>query len=133
MVTEYHRPAGRDENISKLKHRRIVDIGHLITEARKLEGHECTKNPRNGHFSFQKEVHNGLHSTLHFKCYSCDNTKQIETVTAGPEELNNSAILGLLAIGKGHEHGDELTTFLDVPFMARNTYTKVEERVGDVS
>lgn len=129
---EFHRPAGFDKNISNLKHRRIVDIGHLITEARKLEGHECHKNPHNGYLSFQEEIRHGLQSDLYFKCDSCGEEKKISTVEGKPKEINVAAVSAMYAVGKGHHHLQEIATFLSVPPPAYRTYQAMEEIMGEV-
>ncbi|CAH0392746.1 unnamed protein product [Bemisia tabaci] len=71
IPVEYCRPAGLDKNIDALKYRRVVDIAHLVTESRTLEGHECEKN-RNCHFSLQREIIRGFKSILIFACEYCD-------------------------------------------------------------
>lgn len=132
LVVEYFRRAGVDSNIQDLKHRRIVDIGHVITESRKLEGHEC-KDGKKGHFSFDREVQKGLDSVLHFSCQKCGEKTNFHTHVGGSAEINAGMAMSMLATGKGHDHFEEIMTCLDVPCPSRDTYKVWEKKAGQVS
>lgn len=131
LIVERERSVGYDSNIKELSGRRIVNLSHIITQARRLENHACkAKNP--GHFSFKSEKREGLASILKFQCESCKETRSIHTDNKPTNEINLAATWGTMAIGKGHYHMEEMLSTMHIPTPSAATFKKYEEEVGKV-
>lgn len=79
------------------------------------------------------EQRHGLSSTLFLKCKLCGITKQIYSDPCDPNniKLNDGVVLAATSIGIGYAQTEELFSSINVPFMAKQTYTASHERVAD--
>ncbi|KAI4465290.1 exonuclease phage-type/recb c-terminal domain-containing protein [Holotrichia oblita] len=127
-------PGQYDQQIKKISGRRIVDIQYFVTEIRKLENHECNVS-KTGYLSFDKEVQQGLHSRLYFKCTACVESRVIDTSPRNINECNDLNLLAswsMIADGKAHATLENLHTMLEIPSMAKNTFLINQTKVGDL-
>lgn len=131
LEIEFVRPIGQDTNIKKMSGRRIVDIQQFISNIRMLEDHQCKNN---GHLSFHHEIRDGLNSILIYKCTSCCEIRKIETNPSEDEKgsPNFASAWGIIMAGKGYSSLNELFAFIDIPFMSPQTFSKYQEKVGQV-
>ncbi|XP_018900712.2 uncharacterized protein [Bemisia tabaci] len=132
LTVERFHVAGNDPGIKKLLGRRIVDIQHIITEARKLEGHECRIKPNVGYFSFSHEVRCGLQSILCFKCTECGMQRNIPTTAGKSDEINSAGVKAITAMGKGHEPYKRFLRTLAIPEPTYGTFKKHQDRLKQI-
>ncbi|KAJ8878943.1 hypothetical protein PR048_019547 [Dryococelus australis] len=122
---------------TKLKGRRLVDIGNIFSSIQSINGHA----PFGCSFSDMeatKEARQDLASTIYFKCKNCNTEKKIQTESYAEEEtcMNfntaTAAVSVSMAIGVEFSQLGEFFAALDVPFMCKSTWnTRQEQIVND--
>ncbi|KAK5639970.1 hypothetical protein RI129_010781 [Pyrocoelia pectoralis] len=82
-----------------------------------------------GKMNFFKEQRNGFRSQFIFKCDICE--RRICVTSHVPEDdINFAFVWGITSIGAGYSQGEELFSVLNVPFMTKRKYKKVESLVS---
>lgn len=82
---------------------------------------------------FLKEVRNGFSSVFSVECELCKFQSKIYTCDENNPEMMNinfSAVAGIMGIGSGYSHLNEVFTALDVPCMRAETYKKTQAEVS---
>lgn len=88
---------------------------------------------KKGHLSFAREIRRGLVSDLVFECTTCTYKRVICTDGSAPKnEINEAAAWGMVTLGKGHYHLEELMAIFEVPAPTYETYQKYEDGIGKV-
>lgn len=108
--------------------RRIVNILHLFNEIKYIDNHEpfdCSFKD----MQIVKEIKYGFKSTFVFKCNMCNVIKKISTENDSLMSLNTAAVAGIINIGCGFSHLQELTCALEVPTINYGTYNKEHRTV----
>ncbi|KAK4887224.1 hypothetical protein RN001_003495 [Aquatica leii] len=101
---------------------RIVNISFLFDQMEKLFTHkqQCTM----GKMKFFKENRNGFHSVFVFKCETCDRKINI-TYYPVEDSINFDFVWRISSIGAGYSQGEELFSVLNIPYITKKRYKKV--------
>lgn len=118
---EIERHSNRTSHLEQLSGRRIVNIGHILSEYEKVLKHPgaCTM----GKMKLIKESRTGLITRLHFYCDNCEK-KLIISSEPNDHNINSAAAWGCMSVGIGHSQCEELLAVLDIPFMNTKTFAK---------
>ncbi|XP_022160039.1 uncharacterized protein LOC111026293 [Myzus persicae] len=112
--------------------RRIIDILHFINQIQKVHsgGFDCSFID----MEYQKETFIGFQSILTFKCKVCNIESKLYTENPKTVQvpINKATVHGCQAIGIGHTQLSELFSFLEIPSLSINGYTKIQENVADI-
>jgi len=108
--------------------RRIVNISHLFNAIKLIDNHEpfdCSfKDMR-----IIKEIKYGFKSTFVFKCNMCNTISKISTEDENLMSINAAAVAGIINIGCGFSHLQDITCALEVPTINYGTYNKEHKTV----
>lgn len=76
-----------------------------------------------------KETKRGLVSKFHFTCTSCCRKSHIDSCPKSNDQANNNeaAVTGIISVGLGYYHLEELLAHLNVPCMSYQTFYNVEK------
>lgn len=82
-----------------------------------------------GKLVFTDEIRRGLQSSFLFRCETCGNSVKFHSTPTydDTENINTSAVLGIISIGLGYYHLEEFLSHLNIPSMSYVTYHKYEE------
>ncbi|XP_044271957.1 uncharacterized protein LOC123015933 [Tribolium madens] len=111
----------------RMEGQRIVAIQDFINSLKLLGDHNKDMACTLSNMIVQKEIRNGLESTLIFKCNMCNKVKSIQTNNTA----NETSVIGIMNIGSGYSHLEQLTSAMDIPCMSNATYQKIQNRVCD--
>lgn len=108
--------------------RRIVDIDYFFKQLTSIIKFDCN-NCEFRELIFFKEIRRGLQSSFIFACNNCSNTLRINSCPTydDSEDINLSAVLGIISVGLGHYHLQEFLAHLNIPAMSYVTYHKIEQ------
>lgn len=125
-----------DQSYKSIKHllngRRIVNLGHVLSEYEKIckHGDKCTM----GKMTFVKETRFGLTSRLHFFCDNCEEATVLSTdPNNGENEITKAVVWGNMSIGIGKYQCEELFAIMDIPFMTQKTYSQTTAGIKKVA
>lgn len=82
--------------------------------------------------TFTKETKRGLISMFHFSCTKCGRRKRVDSCEYKNKSLanpNDAAILGIVSIGLGFYHIQELLCNFNIPCMSYQTFYTIEKRL----
>lgn len=83
-----------------------------------------------GKMVYTKEIRRGLLSSFVFICEKCGNSLNIKSdITFNDENINTSAVLGIVSTGLGFYHLQEFLAHLNVPAMSYGTFHSYEEQI----
>lgn len=125
-----------DENKggTQLLGRRIVDIGFIFDEIKRISIHEPFECGFEN-MTFVKETEEGLRSGFRFQCSMCN---LIETIWSEPPkssnhrmDINSSAVAGIMSVGSGYYGLQQIMGAMDVRCMSSTTYDRYHNRVAD--
>ncbi|KAF4530437.1 hypothetical protein B566_EDAN018090, partial [Ephemera danica] len=120
--------------VKNISGRRIVDLGYFLQQLRILSEHD-DKNIFNCSFSnliLVKIKQHGLRWELTFVCKMCQFKKTISTDDPSDEstmDLNTAATHGIMSIGSGFAHLQQISSNLNMPCMNRKLYKKSQDKV----
>lgn len=81
---------------------------------------------------FRSEIKRALRSVFKFQCTSCRIWKRVESCPgkkAASANVNEAAITGIVSIGLGYSHLQELLAHLNIPGMSQPTYNKFDRKL----
>ena len=127
------------ESLQSLEGRRIIDIKCFMTEVLQMVNHHpfsCSLET----VRFISEKRIGLQSTFCFKCSMCNKSFKLHTENdlVGNQKpnpgnnANNAFVSGTISIGNGFSQAQELAGVLNLPFMAKKTFSNHESIVADL-
>lgn len=102
----------------------------LFAQIKQLTNYAC-RVCESGKMVYTDEIRRGLLSSFLFLCENCGNSLKLESCPSfdDTENINDSAVLGTVAIGLGYYHSQEFLAHLKVPVMSNVTFHKYEERI----
>ncbi|KAG4074576.1 hypothetical protein HA402_004447 [Bradysia odoriphaga] len=108
--------------------RRIVDMDYVFMQMAQVTDFAC-RQCENGKLNYTKEIRKGMQSLFIFECKNCGNSAKFDSCRTYDvdEDINTSAVLGIISIGLGYYHLQEFMAHLNVPVMSYMTYHKHEE------
>lgn len=114
---------------------RIVEIQYILKRMVELANHNPTFGCSLDNLQFVKEIHKGLKSILFFKCSMCNGnfTMHTQDPNYSPThmDINTRAVAGIMSVGGGFSHLEELCASIGIPCMSSHTYSKVHDKVSD--
>lgn len=108
-----------------------MDIDYLFTQMQNMTSNKCNKC-KNGKMVFQSEIKRALRSVFKFQCTSCGTLKRVESCRgkkADNANVNEAAVTGIVSIGLGHYHLQELLAHLNIQGMSNPTYHKLDQKL----
>ncbi|CAG9772336.1 unnamed protein product [Ceutorhynchus assimilis] len=112
--------------------RRVVDLQFFISELVKFSGHSPQFGCSLENMKILKEERKGLLSILHVTCNMCNEKFEIPTSKVTDDNVNNNAVLGIMSIGSGFAHLQQICTSLDIPCLSEKLYSSVHENICDL-
>ncbi|CAG9763584.1 unnamed protein product [Ceutorhynchus assimilis] len=79
-----------------------------------------------------KEERKGFLSHIHVKCNMCNETCIIPTCKESNDDINKDAVLGVMSIGSGLSHLQQISASLDIPCMSGRMYSTVHDEISNV-
>ncbi|CAH0731389.1 unnamed protein product, partial [Brenthis ino] len=119
------------ENYEKIINRRIIDVGHFLSELKRISNH----GPLGCSFTelhLIAETRIGLQSKFTFRCKLCNQKFVINGDNCSDNYLNinTCAVAGTIAIGGGHSQLDELMSAINLPLLSEKTYSENHELIS---
>lgn len=110
----------------------ICDIGHVISQTRKLEKHTYSCK-FGGKMILNRTVQKGLYFIYTFICNKprCKCTAKI-TTDKETTTLNQLAVLGALSTGNGYSLEEQKFSLMNMSYMSEKTYSSCEAIAGRV-
>lgn len=81
---------------------------------------------------FESEIKQALRSVFQFRCKSCGTLKRVESCRGKKStnaNVNEAAVTGIVSIGLGHSHLQELLAHLNIQGMSYPTYHKFDRNL----
>lgn len=100
-----------------------MNISHLFNAIKMIDNH----NPFDCSFKDMRvigEIKYGFKSMFTFKCDMCNIVKKISTEDDSLMAINTAAAAGIINIGCGFSHLQEITCALEIPTINHGTYKK---------
>jgi len=105
--------------------RRIINFSFLWNQLLQFSKHGMAFGCSIANLRPYKEVRNGLLSTIHFHCNMCNLNLTLNTCT---DSINDDALEAAISIGIGFYNSEEFFNTLDIPFLTKKTYSKMQKK-----
>ncbi|CAH1114816.1 unnamed protein product [Psylliodes chrysocephalus] len=113
---------------------RIVDIDYFMKRSMSLQL-KHSKRCTSGYLQLIKEERVGLQSRFILKCNFCEKDLDIYNEEPSNEKsstLNKAVVWGTLATGSTYSHTDKLFSVLNIPFISKYSFYKIQRELSTV-
>lgn len=104
-------------------------MDHLLEQLQTISNNTC-RICNEGDMVFESEIKRGLISEFRFQCTSCGNRKLAQSSRVkniSNANINEGAVSGIVSIGLGYYHLQELLAHLNIHGMSYPTYHKIDK------
>lgn len=114
----------------EIKGNRITDLSYFLSKLSGASNHSSLFDCKLDNLKVIKEVHNGLESILTFQCNMCSYKTDICTVDPeSPLDINTRAVNGIISIGCGYSHLQDMCNNLDMPCISLRKFNNTQQNI----
>lgn len=114
---------------------RIVNISYFLRKMTELGNHNPTFGCSLDNLKFVNETRHGLRSLILFECNMCNGKFSIQTqdpdTSSTHMDINARAVAGIMSVGGGFSHLEEICASIGMPCMSSKTYSAIHDTICD--